>query len=141
VGEDELHDLVTELVRRRRAGHVTLSDVARRIGSSQMTVRRMERGDVIPSIAMAERYASAVGAQLTWELEDLQGAVPSGANVGSIVDVAWGLDEPMRGEVTGVHGSPGRIWLQVELDEGPTVDVPAKAVNPVRRRARSRSGD
>ncbi len=106
------------------------------MGTSLMTVRRIERGDATPSVEMIERYAFAVGASLSWDVGDLAENVPREIQVGSRVTVDWGLDDGMPGVVVGVHGSPGRVWLQVELTDGPTVDVPADAVKARQRTVR-----
>jgi transcriptional regulator with XRE-family HTH domain len=106
------------------------------MGTSLMTVRRIERGEVLPNVDTAERYASAVGAHLVWDLEELKEELPATSRPEARVNVEWGLDDPMAGTVVGVHGSPDRIWLQVELDDGPTIDVPAASVTPRRRRTR-----
>ncbi len=126
----EINELVAQLVHLRRIARILPQEVARRMGTSVMTVRRFERGEVVPNVDVASRYASAVGVHLTWGIENLQDLLPAGVAIGYRVTVEWGLAEPMPGVVRGVHGSPHRIWLQIELDEGPTVDVPAASVHP-----------
>jgi transcriptional regulator with XRE-family HTH domain len=130
------HELVTHLMTKRKERGISLAEVARRMGASTMTVRRIESGEVTPTIEAIERYASAVGSTVSWELDDLADEVAEDLQVGASVDVDWGLDDAMPGRVIGVHGSPNRIWLQVELSDGPTVDVPMDAVRPRRRTTR-----
>jgi HTH-type transcriptional regulator/antitoxin HipB len=49
------------LAEARHAAGLTQAEVAKRMGTSQAAVARMERGVVKPSWASIERYASAVG--------------------------------------------------------------------------------
>jgi transcriptional regulator with XRE-family HTH domain len=129
---------VARLVTLRRAAGVSLEEIARRMRASVMTVRRIERGEVLPNLDTAERYALAIGVGLCWELQDLTEEIAEGTRVGQTVDVDWGLDEPMAGTVVGVHGAGHRVWVQVQLNDGPIVDVPADAVKARPRRTRQR---
>ncbi len=57
---------------RRRAG-LSQAELAGRIGTSQPSVARLERGQVSPTVAVLDRIARALGAELVVDFE------PSGA--------------------------------------------------------------
>ena len=54
-------DMAFELAQARHEAGLTQAEVARRMGTSQAAVARMEKGVVKPSWGSIERYASAVG--------------------------------------------------------------------------------
>lgn len=56
-----LHDIVARL---RRAAGLTQSELARRIGSTQSVIARLESRKVSPTIATVERIARACGFDL-----------------------------------------------------------------------------
>ena len=62
---DEECALVETLVRARAAANLTQAEVARRIGTTQSAVARLEGGRVSPSFATLRRYAEATGTRLT----------------------------------------------------------------------------
>ena len=62
---DEEYALVETLVRARAAANLTQEEVARRIGTTQSAVARLEGGKVSPSFATLRRYAEATGTRLT----------------------------------------------------------------------------
>lgn len=62
---DEEYALVKTLVRARTAANLTQEEVARRIGTTQSAVARLEGGKVSPSFATLRRYAEATGTRLT----------------------------------------------------------------------------
>lgn len=62
---DEEYALVETLVRARTAANLTQEEVARRIGTTQSAVARLEGGKVSPSFATLRRYAEATGTRLT----------------------------------------------------------------------------
>ena len=62
---DEEYALVETLVRARTAANLTQAEVARRIGTTQSAVARLEGGRVSPSFATLRRYAEATGTRLT----------------------------------------------------------------------------
>jgi hypothetical protein len=60
--------LVTELTAERQAARLSQTEVAARMGTSQSAVARLESGEADARASTLERYAAAVGRQLTWEL-------------------------------------------------------------------------
>ncbi len=62
---DEEYALVEALVRARAAANLTQAEVARRLGTTQSAIARLESGRVSPSFATLRRYAEATGARLT----------------------------------------------------------------------------
>ena len=62
---DEEYALVETLIRARAAANLTQEEVARRIGTTQSAVARLEGGRVSPSFATLRRYAEATGTRLT----------------------------------------------------------------------------
>ena len=65
--EDE-YALVEALVRARTAAKLTQAELARRLGTTQSAVARLEGGRVSPSFATLRRYAEATGTRLTVDL-------------------------------------------------------------------------
>jgi DNA-binding Xre family transcriptional regulator len=66
----ERHRLVTELAAERQAAGLSQTEVAARMGTSQSAVARLESGEADARASTLERYAAAVGCQITWRLED-----------------------------------------------------------------------
>ena len=62
---DEEFELIEALVRARTAARLTQAELARRLGTTQSAVARLEGGGVSPSIATLRRYAEATGTRLT----------------------------------------------------------------------------
>ena len=62
---DEEFALIEALVRARTAARLTQEELARRLGTTQSVVARLEGGGVSPSIATLRRYAEATGTRLT----------------------------------------------------------------------------
>ena len=60
--------LVTELAAERQAARLSQTEVAARMGTSQSAVARLESGEADARASTLERYAAAVGHQITWEL-------------------------------------------------------------------------
>ncbi len=69
-GEDAL---IEALVRARMAAKLTQAELARRLGTTQSAVARLEGGRVSPSFATLRRYAKATGARLTVGLAPADG--------------------------------------------------------------------
>ena len=65
---DEEYALIEALVRARTAAKLTQAELARRLGTTQSTVARLEGGRVSPSFATLRRYAEATGSRLTVDL-------------------------------------------------------------------------
>src|ERR1700728_1450987 len=60
--------LVTELTAERQAARLSQTEVAARMGTSQSAVARLESGEADARASTLERYAAAVGRQISWEL-------------------------------------------------------------------------
>jgi len=60
--------LVRELAERRQAAGLSQTEVAARMGTSQSAVARLESGTADLRASTLERYAAAVGGQITWKL-------------------------------------------------------------------------
>lgn len=77
---DDEFKLVEALVRARMAAGLTQSELARRLGTTQSAIARLEGGRVSPSFATLRRYAEATGTRLVVGLasvEDGHAAAPS----------------------------------------------------------------
>ncbi len=57
--------LIEALVRARTTAKLTQAELARRLGTTQSAVARLEGGQVSPSFATLRRYAEATGTRLT----------------------------------------------------------------------------
>ena len=66
---DDEFILIEALVRARLAAKLTQAELARRLGTTQSAVARLEGGRVSPSFATLRRYAAATGTRLTVGLE------------------------------------------------------------------------
>ena len=62
---DEEYALIEALVRARAAANLSQEGLARRLGTTQSAVARLEGGKVSPSFATLRRYAQATGTRLT----------------------------------------------------------------------------
>jgi DNA-binding Xre family transcriptional regulator len=62
--------LLTELSAERQAAGLSQTEVAARMGTSQSAVARLESGDADARASTLERYAAAIGCQITWQLRD-----------------------------------------------------------------------
>jgi ribosome-binding protein aMBF1 (putative translation factor) len=60
--------LVRELAEQRQAAGLSQTEVAARMGTSQSAVARLESGTADVRASTLERYAAAVGTQITWKL-------------------------------------------------------------------------
>jgi ribosome-binding protein aMBF1 (putative translation factor) len=61
--------LVRELAGQRQAAGLSQTEVAARMGTSQSAVARLESGTADVRASTLERYAAAVGGQITWKLD------------------------------------------------------------------------
>jgi len=61
--------LVGELAEQRRSAGLSQTEVAARMGTSQSAVARLEAGDVDVRASTLERYAAAIGSQISWRLD------------------------------------------------------------------------
>ena len=60
--------LVHDLVAQRQAAGLSQTAVAARMGTSQSAVARLESGATDVRASTLERYAAAVGGEITWKL-------------------------------------------------------------------------
>jgi ribosome-binding protein aMBF1 (putative translation factor) len=60
--------LVRELAEQRQAAGLSQTAVAARMGTSQSAVARLESGTADVRASTLERYAAAVGSEITWKL-------------------------------------------------------------------------
>ena len=65
---EERGRLVRELAEQRQAAGLSQTEVAARMGTSQSAVARLESGTADVRASTLERYAAAVGSQITWKL-------------------------------------------------------------------------
>ena len=101
----ERRRLVGELTAHRQAAGLSQTQVAARMGTSQSAVARIEAGEGDMRASTLERYAAAVGSQISWRLLDSPpaGQVPPSG-------LAPGSGEPARAarRLGGIPGSgPG----------------------------------
>ncbi len=61
--------LVRELAEQRQAAGLSQTEIAARMGTSQSAVARLESGTADVRASTLERYAAAVGSQITWQLD------------------------------------------------------------------------
>ena len=62
--------LVSELTAERLAARLSQTEVAARMGTSQSAVARLESGEADARASTLERYAAAIGCQISWRLQD-----------------------------------------------------------------------
>jgi ribosome-binding protein aMBF1 (putative translation factor) len=65
---DERGRLVRALAAHRQAAGLSQTEVAARMGTSQSAVARLESGTGDVRASTLERYAAAIGGQITWTL-------------------------------------------------------------------------
>ena len=66
----ERSGLVRDLVTMRQVAGLSQTEVAARMGTSQSAVARLEAGTSDARASTLERYAAAVGSQITWKLQE-----------------------------------------------------------------------
>ena len=62
---DEEFAIIEALIRARTAARLAQEELARRLGTTQSAIVRLEGGRVSPSFATLRRYAEATGTRLT----------------------------------------------------------------------------
>jgi hypothetical protein len=62
--------LVGELAAQRQAAGLSQTQVAARMGTSQSAVARLEAGAADARASTLERYAAAIGSEISWRLQD-----------------------------------------------------------------------
>jgi ribosome-binding protein aMBF1 (putative translation factor) len=66
----ERRALLRKIAEARKAAKLTRTVVAARMGSSESAVARLETAAVDPKCSTIERFASAVGKKIHWQLVD-----------------------------------------------------------------------
>ena len=66
----ERRRLVSELTGQRQAAGLSQTQVAARMGTSQSAVARLEAGEADVRASTLERYAAAIGSQISWRLQE-----------------------------------------------------------------------
>jgi DNA-binding Xre family transcriptional regulator len=66
----ERRRLIGELAGQRKSARLSQTEVAARMGTSQSAVARLESGDADVRASTLERYAAAIGSQITWRPPD-----------------------------------------------------------------------
>lgn len=65
---DSEFTLIESLIRARTHANLSQAELARRIGTTQSAVARLEGGNVSPTLSTLKRYAEATGARLQIEV-------------------------------------------------------------------------
>lgn len=63
--------IVEALIHARTVAKMSQTQVAKRIGTTQSAIARLEAGNVVPTISTLRRYAEATGTRLQIELVDV----------------------------------------------------------------------
>ncbi len=63
------HRLMRELAGRRQDAGLSQTEIAARMGTSQSAVARLEAGEADARASTLERYAAALGTEITWKLQ------------------------------------------------------------------------
>ncbi|HEY5986698.1 MAG TPA: helix-turn-helix transcriptional regulator [Streptosporangiaceae bacterium] len=66
----ERRRLVSELAAQRQSAGLSQTEVAARMGTSQSAVARLESGGADVRVSTLERYAAAIGSQISWRVLD-----------------------------------------------------------------------
>jgi transcriptional regulator with XRE-family HTH domain len=66
----ERRRLISALTAQRQAARLSQTQVAARMGTSQSAVARLEAGEADVRASTLERYAAAIGSQISWRLAD-----------------------------------------------------------------------
>jgi len=61
---DEEFSVAAQLIEARMKANLTQEEVARRMGTTQSVVARLESGRPLPSLRSLKRYATAIGGKL-----------------------------------------------------------------------------
>lgn len=65
---DTEYALIEALIRARTKARLSQAELARRIGTTQSAIARLEGGNVSPTLTTLKRYAEATGARLQIEI-------------------------------------------------------------------------
>jgi DNA-binding XRE family transcriptional regulator len=61
---DAEYSVIEALIRARTGANLSQSELARRLGTTQSAIARLEGGNVSPSLSTLRRYAEATGSRL-----------------------------------------------------------------------------
>jgi len=64
VGLEDEFALAAQLIEARKKAHLTQDEVARKMGTTQSVVARLESGHPLPSLRSLKRYAQAVNGKV-----------------------------------------------------------------------------
>ena len=64
VGLEDEFALASQLIEARKKAHLTQDEVAKRMGTTQSVVARLESGRPLPSLRSLKRYAQAVNGKV-----------------------------------------------------------------------------
>jgi transcriptional regulator with XRE-family HTH domain len=101
----ERRQLISVLTAQRQAAGLSQTQVAARMGTSQSAVARLEAGGADVRVSTLERYAAAIGSQISWRLTDappVEQLPLAGPEPGLGLEPGPGLPSP-----PGHFGSPG----------------------------------
>ena len=65
---EQRRGLLAELAEQRQAAGVSQTEIAARMGTSQSAVARLEAGGADVRASTLERYAAAIGTEISWQL-------------------------------------------------------------------------
>jgi DNA-binding XRE family transcriptional regulator len=71
--------LLRTLAEKRAAAGISQRELARRMGTSQPAIARLERGEVDPKLSTLQRFAAAIGLEIDWRLRPARPRRVSGA--------------------------------------------------------------
>ena len=60
--------LLRALAERRVAAGISQREIAKRMGTSQPAIARLERGEIDPKLSTLERFAAAIGQEVEWRI-------------------------------------------------------------------------
>jgi len=64
IGLEDEFTLAAQLIEARKKAHLTQDDVAKKMGTTQSVVARLESGHPLPSLRSLKRYAQAVNGKV-----------------------------------------------------------------------------
>jgi transcriptional regulator with XRE-family HTH domain len=65
---DAEYTIIETLIRARNEAKLSQAELAKRIGTTQSAIARLESGSISPSLSTLRRYAAATGTRLHMEL-------------------------------------------------------------------------
>ena len=71
---DAEYEIIETLIRARNEAKLSQAELAKRIGTTQSAIARLESGSISPSLSTLRRYAAATGTRLHMELVPERGS-------------------------------------------------------------------